>query len=230
MRIEHIGNATLYLGDSREILPTLERFNSLITDPPYGVELKNKKTKDSLRTASSTYEDTEEHFLTVILPTIPKILSQCDRGLIFCGTRQLQKYPEPADIGGIICPNGGGRTRWGFGCYHPALFYGKSPYLSKSLGGRPTCKVIYHPGLHVTGESDIDHPCPKPIAFMKWAVYVASLEGDSVFDPFMGSGTTGIACHQLGRTFTGIEIDPHYFDIACKRIEDAQRQNDLFLP
>jgi DNA modification methylase len=227
MRVEHIGNATLYLGDCREIMPTLGRFDALVTDPPYGVGLKGKTTKHNLRLASSAYQDTAEHFDRSILPCIPQALAICERGLIFCGTRQLQKYPEPVDIGGVVCPNGGGLTPWGFGCYHPALFYGKSPYIAKALGGRPTCKVIYHPGMHVTGENDIDHPCPKPIAFMKWAVGMASLEGDSVFDPFMGSGTTGVACHQLGRSFTGIEIVPEYFDIACRRIEEAQRQPDL---
>jgi DNA modification methylase len=54
--------------------------------------------------------------------------------------------------------------------------------------------------------------------------------GDTVLDPFMGSGTTGVACAQLGRRFTGIELEPRYFDIACRRIEDAQRQGKLFEP
>jgi len=66
---------------------------------------------------------------------------------------------------------------------------------------------------------------------MRWAVEKASLCDETVLDPFMGSGTTGVACAQLGRRkFVGIEIEPRYFDIACKRIEDAQRQGKLFEP
>ena len=65
---------------------------------------------------------------------------------------------------------------------------------------------------------------------MVWLVSRASFAGDAVLDPFMGSGTTGVACVQLGRSFLGIEIEPRYFDIACQRIEDATRQGNLFVP
>jgi DNA modification methylase len=64
---------------------------------------------------------------------------------------------------------------------------------------------------------------------MLWAVYRASRDGETVLDPFMGSGTTGVACARLGRRFVGIEIEPKYFDIACRSIEEAQRQPDLFV-
>ena len=78
-------------------------------------------------------------------------------------------------------------------------------------------------------ESDIkgNHPCPKPESFMRWMVGKASLPDETVLDPFMGSGTTGVACMNLGRSFIGIEREPKYFDIACRRIEDAQRQGRL---
>ena len=81
----------------------------------------------------------------------------------------------------------------------------------------------------MTGENSIDHPCPKPLAWMLWLVTRGSLPGHLVIDPFMGSGTTGVACVKLGRRFIGIEIYPHYFDIACRRIEDAYRQPDMFV-
>lgn len=73
------------------------------------------------------------------------------------------------------------------------------------------------------------HPCPKPLGWMTWLVELASNPWEIVLDPFMGSGTTGVACVKLGRRFIGIEIEPKYFDIACKRIEAACAQPDLFI-
>ena len=73
-----------------------------------------------------------------------------------------------------------------------------------------------------------DHPCPKPVEWALWLCERAAESGDTILDPFMGSGTTGVACVRLGRKFIGIEIEPKYFGIACKRIEDAYNQNALF--
>jgi site-specific DNA-methyltransferase (adenine-specific) len=84
--------------------------------------------------------------------------------------------------------------------------------------------------MHVTGENKTDHPCPKPIAWMVWLVSRASpFPGETILDPFMGSGTTLVACQRLGRHGIGIELDPEYFDIACRRVDQATRQNDLFI-
>ncbi len=71
------------------------------------------------------------------------------------------------------------------------------------------------------------HPTQKPVQLMKWCLGFLP-ETDTILDPFMGSGTTGVAAVQMGRNFIGIEREPKYFDIACKRIEDAQRQGNLF--
>ena len=223
-----IGAATLYLGDCLEVLPLLAPVDALVTDPPYGVGFKGKKTKETLNRPDLVYCDNEEYFRTTVLPAIRDAISKADRAAIFCGIRRLLEYPEPADMGAIICPNGAGRSRWGFGGFHPILFYGTSPYQARGLGSRPTCTVIYHPGMHVTKEAiGNDHPCPKPVAFMAWVVNTASLPGDTVLDPFMGSGTTCVACMNLDRRFIGIEIEPRYFDIACRRIEQAQKQLPL---
>jgi site-specific DNA-methyltransferase (adenine-specific) len=73
------------------------------------------------------------------------------------------------------------------------------------------------------------HPNEKPIELIQWCVETLSREGDTILDPFMGSGTTGVACARLGRAFIGVEIEPRYFDIACRRIEAAQKQADLFV-
>jgi len=84
--------------------------------------------------------------------------------------------------------------------------------------------------IYSTETSDKNgHPCPKPIGWMRWAVSLASRAGETILDPFMGSGTTGVAAVKLGRRFIGIEIEPKYFDIACRRIEEATKQPDMFI-
>lgn len=74
-----------------------------------------------------------------------------------------------------------------------------------------------------------DHPTQKPVELMKWCISHLPEGSNTILDPFMGSGTTGVAAVQMGRKFIGIEREPKYFDIACKRIEDAQRQGDMFI-
>jgi hypothetical protein len=232
-RVERLAEGVaLYLGDCREVMaswPKCFRVNAVVTDPPYGVGFTGKVTKHTNNSGGGAYLDTEENFRGVVLPAISLALDVADRGAIFTGTRRLNEYPAPKDIGGITCPNGGGRSSWGFGCYHPIAYYGSSPYIAAGLGARPTATVMYHPGMHVTGENNNEHPCPKPIAFMEWAVTAATLPTQTILDPFMGSGTTGVAAVKLGRKFIGIEIEPKYFDIACKRIHAALDAPDMFI-
>ena len=80
--------------------------------------------------------------------------------------------------------------------------------------------------MHTEGREKNGHPCPKPIKFMRKLVQRASLRGHTVLDPFMGSGTTGVACALEGRKFIGIDIEKEYFDMSCKRIEDAYLQGE----
>ncbi len=75
---------------------------------------------------------------------------------------------------------------------------------------------------------DKEHPTQKPVEVMKWCLgFVA--DAKTILDPFMGSGTTGVAAVKLGRKFIGIEIEPKYFDIACRRISEALKQPDMFI-
>lgn len=83
--------------------------------------------------------------------------------------------------------------------------------------------------IAATNAERVGHPTQKPLAVMRWTLAELGLCG-TVIDPFMGSGTTGVACAQLGRKFIGIEIEPKYFDIACRRIEQAYAQGKLFMP
>ena len=231
-RTEVIGDATLYLGNCLEILPTLGRVDAVVTDPPYGIGLQTKTSDyrgskkfdagESLR-ASVVYDDEPEMIRKLIADFMPVVLGLAERVVVFCGPAMLWAYPEPASIGSVYTPNGAGRTAWGFQCTHPVLFYGKDPFLQDGKGGRPNSWRYEQPT-----QEKVDHPCPKPLAWMRWALGRATRPDETILDPFMGSGTTGVAALQLGRKFIGIEIDPGYFDIACKRIEEAWKQPRLF--
>lgn len=226
-RVE-IGDAVLWHGDCRDVSAEAKA-DVLISDPPYGVGLTEKRCRQGDgRTKAhpvsyGSFLDDEDAF-RALLPIIGSTISTIGRAALFCGTRRITEYPPAADMGGIFVPAGAGIGRWGFCCFHPVLFYGKPPRNERY----PSSVRIAHPGNHVTDEQN-DHPCPKPIAFMLWLIGLASLEGEIVLDPFMGSGTTGVACMQLGRKFIGIEIERRWFDIACRRIEEAQRQYRMAL-
>ncbi len=227
-----IGNARLYLGDCREILPALPKVDACITDPPYGIgftrktsDCRGSKHFDNGKTlqASVVYDDQPEGIKALVRDVMPMILAGAVRAVVFCGPAMLWNYPEPSAIGCVFLPNGAGRCSWGFQCMQPILFYGKDIYLQDGKGGRANSFRTEQPN-----REEIDHPCPKPVQWMEWAINRAVRERESVLDPFMGSGTTGIACANLGRAFIGIEREPEYFDIACRRIEDAQRQARIF--
>lgn len=210
MRIEQIGLATLYLGDCLEILPTLEEVDAVITDPQYGVGVDyNNGTTDN-----------EDHVLRVSIPAI--CMANAKRKMLTHGIKNMWLWPRPDHIGSFYYPAGAGCNSWGFTCWQPIFYYGKDPYLAAGKGSKPDSF-----SATLAAEKN-GHPCPKPIDQMVKMVDRASMWQEAVLDPFMGSGTTGVACMNLGRKFIGIEIEPKYFDIACRRIEDAQRQAQMF--
>jgi site-specific DNA-methyltransferase (adenine-specific)/modification methylase len=224
MRVEQIGRATLYCGDSRELIPTLAGVDAVITDPPYGVNYEGSSTRHSARDGNAylSFDDTPENVRAVAVPIVSECLERFPRLCMTPGLRCMFDYPKPREVGAIYYPSGANAGPWGFICSQPVFYYGKCPYLAKGMGSRPN-------GFSTTEATEKNgHPCPKPIGQMKWLVNRASLPGETVFDPFMGSGTTGVACVTMERDFIGCEIEPAYFDIACKRIEDAQRQGNLF--
>jgi len=198
-RIETIGDCTLYLGDCLEILPTLGKVDAVVTDPPYGVGFAKW---DSLVDSS---------WLAIARSIAPSVL-------LTPGVKNLFSWPAPDWTGcysypiGLKAAAGGKLNAW-----EPVLVYGRNCFPLDSRQFPPI------PDAHVSG-----HPCPKPLTPFAWLVSVAAEPGGLILDPFMGSGTTGVACVKLGRRFVGIEIDPGYFEIACQRIRDAYAQGDLF--
>jgi site-specific DNA-methyltransferase (adenine-specific)/modification methylase len=227
MKVE-IGSATLYLGDCMDILPTLPKVDAVITDPPYGVELQGKsnKWKPEMSGGYISFEDSPSNVVANVIPRFVAALSISKRGVLTPGTRMAHSYPAPDAMGGIYNRCGAGSGKWGFECVAPVYYYGPCPYLATGQGRRPN--GWEQPVNDYADKSD--HPCPKPIGLMVWLVERGSLCGETILDPFMGSGTTGVAAIQLGRKFIGIEREPKYFDIACKRIEQAVAQGQLFEP
>jgi site-specific DNA-methyltransferase (adenine-specific) len=199
----HNGIVILH-GDCREILPGLPKVDAVITDPPYGVSFEGKNTKHTRRIDEGyTVSDSD-----IGVDVVRLALAFAARGLVFPGIRLMFKYPEPDDIGAVYCPSGAGIGRWGFTCFHPVLFYGKRPGAGCYPAGIESFDTAEKNG----------HPCPKPLRWMKWAVGLASMEGETILDPFMGSGTTLVAAKNLGRKAIGIEIEERYCEIAAKRL------------
>ena len=222
-----IGDATLYLGDCGDILPTLPKVDACITDPPYGIDLGSTAGAGSGHglklEAYASFVDSYENFNEQIVPAINAAIDMAKRAAIFTGPH-IHEQRKPDAIGGVYCSAASGRHCWGFKSFLPVLFYGNAPGLQ--FGSKATAIS----SNETADRKKIGHPVPKPVGWMRWLVDLASLPDETVLDPFMGSGTTGVAAIQLGRKFIGIEREPKYFDIACKRIEQAVAQGQLFQP
>ena len=225
MREERIGNQRLILGDCLEVMPTLGPVDAVVTDPPYGVHYEGSKTKHGRNGfAYASFIDTPENIESICVPAVRMAVGMARSAVVTPGNANAFKYDEPRSLGAIYYPSGANSGPWGFVCSQPLFYYGKDPYLANGLGRLPNA-------FATTDATDrtIQHPCPKPIKTVEWMVARVSLDGETILDPFMGSGTTLVACQKLGRHGIGIEIDPDYFDIACRRVEDAARQPDLFI-
>lgn len=224
-REEIIGDCRLILGDCRDILPTLGPVDAVVTDPPYGVELGSTAGSGDghgLKLAAyRSFADTYEEFISDIVPAINLALDLAQRGAVFTG-QHIHEQRKPDAIGGVFCPAASGRHCWGFKSFLPVLFYGTAPDIHKGS------KATAISSGETVNRDEIGHPVPKPLGWMKWAVGLASRAGETILDPFMGSGTTGVACALTDRSFIGIEREPSYFDIACRRIEESYRQPRLF--
>ena len=224
---EIIGNARLILGDCREVLPTIGKVDAVVTDPPYvfetagaGIFRTNRKNMDDIK-AAGLDQGFDQGLLTG---------EQFGSAVVFAHNDQwstLLPYLASEYQRFAIC-------QW----------HKTNPMPVANKHYQPDTEIYVHawnPGFHPAGElrhkqrfilapngqdGDIDHPTVKPLCVMR--KIIVNVTGDTVCDPFMGSGTTGVAAVQMGRQFIGIEREPKYFDIACRRIEDAQRQGDMF--
>lgn len=204
MQIEHIGDATLYLGDCLEVLPTLSPVDFVYADPPYGV---GKADWDGAYFTGWEAQAVELSRHGVVANTGTKALAVA-----------INAFGEfYRDLFYAWNLNGMTRSSIGFMNVICAIVAGKNIRMGQNFAQ-----------FCIQDLTRKNHPSPKPIEYMKCIIGRFTLEGETILDPFMGSGTTGVACANLGRKFIGIEIEPKYFDIACERIRLAYAQPKLF--
>ena len=215
MRVETIGAATLYLGDCRDILPTLGKVDAVVTDPPYGIGIDGQKGSD--RKDGTQLRKAHEHL-------------------------GWDKEPPSQDLLRSVIGAGHWAIVWGGNYFMESLPPQKAWLVwdkaqtgltmsDGELAWSNLPMVLRIKKMHRTHlwQDEPEHPTQKPTKLMAWCIAHIPAPAQTILDPFMGSGTTGVAAVQMGRKFIGIEREERYFNIACKRIEDAQRQGDMFI-
>lgn len=209
-----IGNAELWHGDCREILPTLPKVDAVVTDPPYGIgEAAGKNvSRGHLAVAKDYGKDSWDD--EPISPELIQMVRGAGKWTVIFGGNY---YALPPAKCWLVWDKENGESDFA-DC---ELAWTNLPKAVRRL------RYMWHGMLRANGEARGDHPTQKPIGVMAWAINHVPAPCNTVLDPFMGSGTTGVACMNLGRKFIGIEIERKYFDIASRRIEDAQRQGRI---
>lgn len=221
-RKEEIGDCTLYLGDCLEIMPAIGRVDAVVTDPPYGIKAANGFDGfDGFCGMGSPIErrkyegdwDNDRPSREVF----DLVLKSGDLHIIWGGNYFTDILPVS--------------RKWLFWDKCQTMpTYSDGEMAWTSLQGVATKRIIYNNNGLMAKEKDRVHPTQKPVGVMEWCIKQLPTDAQTILDPFMGSGTTGVACVKLGRKFIGIELDEKYFDIACRRIEEAYKQPDLFVP
>jgi len=249
MRIEHIGDATLYLGDCLEILPTLGAVDAIITDPPYssGGFTRGDRMADTATKYQSTglnsylanfAGDNRDQrswmlWMSLWLGQTMKILKGGGMVCLFSDWRQLPACTDALQIAGLVWR---GIAVWDKVNARPMpdRFRAQAEFVVWATNGPRSLDThsdpLYHDGVFAIKSppsAEREHSTQKPVELMKRLVSVAR-PGEVVVDPFMGSGSTGCGCARTGRRFIGIELTEHYFDTACRRIADAYKQPRLF--
>ena len=241
MRTEIIGDAMLYLGDCREILPTLDRVDAVITDPPYGIvhDFGEQKRLDGSRKLQWDWDGPETHGLIrdALIGSLD-VLNRPGNAFAFAGFdtleisrevfRQAGMTPKPWSWVKLCPPPAMPGNRWPSAFEVACLGYDAGSYFADANPSRRN--VMVADALRAGNSEKAGHPTQKPLSVMEHLVSALVAPEKCALDPFMGSGTTGVAAMRLGRKFIGIEREPKYFEIACRRIEDAQRQESLFEP
>jgi len=226
-RKEQIGDAALYLGDSLEILPTLPKVDSVVTDPPYGMGLQYSRinNRGTARHGVNISGDSDLSLRNWLIQN-----QVADSWVVFGTWKQAR--PEETRIV-LIWDKGShvgmGDLKFPWKLTHEEIYiWGKG-----FTGNRDTSVLSGFPALYpnlaaanIKRAEPLQHPTQKPIKLMEYLI--DKTDGKTIFDPFMGSGTTGVACANLGRKFIGIEICESYFNTACERIAAAYAQGRLF--
>jgi site-specific DNA-methyltransferase (adenine-specific)/modification methylase len=218
-----IGRATLYCGDCRDILPTLGKVGAVVTDPPYGIGEAAGANKSRGKLApTNDYGDDDWDNQPIDPETMALVKASGELQVIFGGNY----YDCPPTTCWLVWDKDNGGNDFA-DC---ELAWTNLPKAVRRLKWTWNGFIRQGEMSRKPGQWDIrNHPTEKPVGVMKWCIGHLPEAASVILDPFMGSGTTGVAAVQMGRDFIGIEREAKYFDIACRRIEEAQRQGDLFL-
>ncbi len=207
-----IGDATLYLGDCMDVLPTLPKVDAVITDPPYGIgaDTHARKVENGWKQYGEGGWDKErpENKIFGLMLNVSK------KQVIWGGNYFTDVLPPTMQW-----------LVWDKGQRNFSLADCEFAWSSQNRAAR-----VFDYSRGQALQDGKQHPTQKPVALMAWCIEQINPEPQTILDPFMGSGTTGVAAIQLGRKFIGIEREPKYFEIACKRIEQAMAQGRLFEP
>ena len=197
-----IGDATLYRADCREVLPLLPKVDAVVTDPPYGIGIAANPVRQK--------HERKAWDNSVPCPTVLDALRERSAWQIIWGGNY---FGLPASQGFLVWDK-----------VQPQDF--SLAMCEQAWTNIQAPAKIFK--RHVVSFSK-EHPTQKPLELMQWCIERLPIGCTTILDPFMGSGTTGVACVKLGRKFIGVEIDAGYFETACKRIEAAYAQPDFFV-
>ena len=206
-RVE-IGDAVLYCGDCLEILPTLEKVDAVVTDPPYGIADKWNAPQIGKNGSSRLWDGNNKWDEKTLDAELFSAIAKSKKSIVWGGNY----YNLPPSRGYFV--------------------WDKMQRFSNADSELAWCSWDQTPRTFRYSRGQVategkEHPTQKPLPLMLWCLSFIP-DAETILDPFMGSGTTGVACAQLGRKFIGIEIERRYFDIACERIEKAYAQGKLF--
>jgi len=209
-RREVIGDATLYLGDCLEVLPTLGAVDAVVTDPPYGI---GRVMVGGGWAISSGYHQMQTWDANAPVKAVKAYIGIAREAIVWGG----QFFELPTSRRWLI---------WNKIGSAPKMADAEMAWTTMDA---PSRLISMHAGNGACGAEKRQHPTQKPIALMQWCLGFLP-DARVILDPFMGSGTTGVACIREGRKFIGMEIDEGYFDIACRRIEAETRAPRFDLP
>jgi site-specific DNA-methyltransferase (adenine-specific) len=211
-----IGDAVLYLGDCLDILPALPKVDAVITDPPYGIAhpcnfaSRGRGKLAACNDYSDVHHDDRpfdpKHILSLGVPTALWGGNYFADKLPACSGWLVWDKERPDDLDQATC-----ELAW-----------------TNYVKGVRRFRHLWNGMMKASERGENYHPTQKPSALGTWVLQLPWTPTGTILDPYMGGGYMGVACAQLGRKFIGIEIEPKYFDIACRRIEQAYAQGKLF--
>ena len=210
---ERIGAHRLILGDCLEVMPLLGKVDAVVTDPPYGINWKPRVNHQDQKWVDEITFDPAE------------IAAKGDGATIW-GAEYLAPMLPPSKAWLTWVK----RPLVGFDFSGDNRSYATTEIAWSTVGKSAFFPLVWDGGKRAGAKENrtFCHPSQKPVELMEWCLRRHG-SAQTILDPFMGSGTTLVACQKLGRAGIGIELDPDYFEIACKRVEGAMRQPDLFV-